>query len=323
MQLRRASNGGLHNMAGGRATMTKRRRKPLERWDKLSAFLSYIVYTGWVSNGRPQSAFLISDPGHGKTELLERFRGNETIEFHSDATNMTLISSLRKVLKGQITHVAFTEFQKILARRKAVSDATVALLLQAMEEGVHDVGWGPRTYQLHGARLGVIAATTTTSIGKNPFLIQELAMDSRAFFIDGAATDDELMEIEQRIVEGDDTALRPMRLHMPDRPVNVTLNPREAERVRGWVREMERKEGVNIYGLRTLTRFLHTLKGVALFHGETKVVSAHVDELYSYKDLWLEPPRLPDNSSQAKMRHKRIAESIKPKGNGAKSVAKK
>lgn len=269
----------------------RKRRPPLRRWNQLSRFLEILLYTGHISNGRPMSAFLIAEPGEGKTSLLERFRGNTQVDFYSDLTYRTIISVLKDAARGRRTHLCCTEFQKIIMRRASVANSTLTIMLQAMEEGVFKVGFGPQEHDCMGARLGVLAATTVTSIEKNPTIISELAMDSRAFFIDATSTEKEILEIEERIVSGDDSALKPILIHPPARKVHVEVPEAVGQRVRLWVREMQSAK-VRTYGVRTLTRFLHTLRGVALKDGSDVVRRAHEDELYEYRELWLAPPQL-------------------------------
>lgn len=279
-----------------RRFVPRRRRAPLRRWTQLRDFIRVIAYTGFVKNGRPQSVFLVGEPGHGKTELVNLFRKNTHVAFYSDMTMMTLLATLKQVQRGKITHLALPEFQKIIARRKAVSANMLALLLEAMEEGVHTVGFGPQTHDLQGARIGVIAATTVRSMQQNPYIVSDLAMDSRAYFIDGRGTVEEVSEIKHRIARGDLSSLRDQVLkHVPKKPVTVAIPERLALEVNDWIEEME-EERVRVYGLRTYTRFLHTLRGVAVMNERDKVTRDDLDYLYSFRRLWLEPPPLPDDA---------------------------
>lgn len=287
-----------------RARTVERRKKPrtpIQRWTELTRFLEILLYTGHVSNGRPMSAFLIAEPGEGKTTLLERFRQNTQIEFFSDLTMRTIITVLKEAARGRRTHICCTEFQKIIMRRASVANSTLTIMLQAMEEGVFKVGFGPQEHDCFGARLGIFAATTTTSLAKNPTLLTELAMDSRAFFIDASSTEREIHEIEERMVRGDESSLRPIIVKVPDRKVHIELPEQIGQRMRGWVREMETAK-VRTYGTRTLARFLHTVKGVALKNGHSIVRKSDEEELYAFKHFWLNPPNIDafDGNGQGK-----------------------
>ena len=275
----------------------RKEARTLKRWNQLTDFIRILCWTAHASNGRPQSIVMLSEPGSGKTELLERFRPNPHLAFYSDATYRTVVSVLGEASRGmKKTHLVITEFQKVIARRKAVSDNTLAIVLQAMEEGVHRVGFGPHDKDFHGARLGLFAATTLTSLHKNPFMVLDLAMDSRAFFVDARGTRDELMEIERRIAEGDARALSPIVLKgLPEKPLKVEIPKAHATTIRGWVREMESQK-VKVYGLRTFGRFLHTLRGVVLKEGRDVARKVDVEELYSFKKLWLDAPPMPEES---------------------------
>lgn len=269
--------------------------KQLRRWNQLTRFLEYLIWTGQVANGRPMSAILASEPGEGKTELLDRFKVNSLLlAYYSDLTYRTVIDILKnRVARAQVTHVVCSEFQKVMARRRSVSESTCMIMLQSMEEGVGKVAFGPQVHDCHGARAGWLLATTMTHLSRNPYIITEIAMDSRAYLIDATATKEELGEIERRVAEGDMSALKPVALKkLPlEQKVEVEIPPPIANRVRLWVREMEQKH-VPVYGVRTFSRFLHTLRGVTLAHGRTKATTTDEEELYGFRNLWLLPPSM-------------------------------
>lgn len=268
------------------------RRTKLARWEQLSEFITFLVWSGHVQNGRPQSIIMVAEPGEGKTELLERFRPNPQLAYYSDITYRPVIAELNQAAQGKRTHLVVTELQKVINRRKSIAESTLTIMLQAMEEGVHRVAYGPRTIDLHGAKLGLLAATTVTSMRRNPFIISELAMDSRAYVVDARGSRDEILEIERRIATGDTSALKPFVFDLPDKPVPVKVAAGLATKVRDWIREMEERR-IRVYGVRTYTRFLRTLQGVALSNGRTRVTKADLDQLYTFKNLWLEPPSMP------------------------------
>lgn len=268
-------------------------RGTLRRWNQLTEFIRLICWTGFVANGRPQSLFLCSEPGEGKTELLDRFRVNQFLAYYSDATYRTVLTVLGDAMMRKRTHMVLTEFQKIIARKKQVADNTLSIILQAMEEGIWKIGYGPTERDFRGTRVGVLAATTVTSLIKNPYMVKELAIHSRAYFVDARGTIAELREIERRIVAGDQSALKPVLLRsIPAKPVTVVIPERIGQVCRVWVREMEDTH-VPVFGVRTLNRFLHTLRGVTLMNGRDVATRADTDELYTFRNLWLQPPPMP------------------------------
>lgn len=279
----------------------KRRRKTLTRWNQISDFVKIHYASGLVANARPQSVFLVARPGEGKTEMLDRFRCNTFVDFYSDLTFQKLIPVFKKALRGHVTHICVTEFQKIITRRRSISDNTLSLLLQGMEEGVFKVAYGPQEHDLGGARLGIVAATTPRSIDRHPYLITELAIDSRAFFIDAELPVDEIREIEHRIIEGDYTALKATPLPVV-KDFAVEVSETLGKKVNGWVADM-RKRKLRTYGMRTLTRFLHLLRGVAYLNGHKRATASDVDELYAYSHFWLEPPPLPGDMEGEKAQY--------------------
>jgi hypothetical protein len=271
----------------------------IPRWKLLSEFIEIIMHTGFATNGRPQSVFLISDPGHGKTELLNRFAKNTSAIVYSDITMQPFMRALKLSMEGKITHIIVPEFQKVISRRKDVSQNFLALLLEAMEEGVDKVSMGPSEENFNGARLGILGASTYDSMQKNTYLIDDLAMDSRAFFIDACATREEIIEIETRIAQGRLESLTPIKINIPDKRIEVNIAPKIALQCQPLVREMA-AANVPVYGIRTYARFLHVLRGMAIRDGKDYVMVRHFDELVSFKKLWLDLPNIgrPDRGSR-------------------------
>lgn len=280
----------------------RRRRKPLAKWDRICDFVRIHYASGLVRNARPQSVFLVARPGEGKTEMLDRFRCNTQVDFYTDVTFQKLIPVYRRALRGQVTHICVTEFQKLIARRRAVSGNTLLLMLQGMEDGVFKIAYGPQEYDLGGARLGLVAATTPRSIERNPYLITEYAIDSRAFFIDAELPMHEIHEIEDRIVDGDQQALAPIVIPYHKHITDVEVPKSLGKKVQGWVKEM-RDRKLRTYGMRTLTRFLHLLRGVAYLNARKKVIVADLDQLYALSDFWLQPPELPGDMGSEKAQY--------------------
>lgn len=267
--------------------------RTLRRWNQLTDFIEIICWTAHVKDGRPQSIVLVSDPGEGKTQLLERFRPNTQLAFYSDATYQTVLTVLKECKRGVRSHLVLTELQKITARKKDVAMGTLSVIMQAMEEGVNKVAFGPYEEDFHGVRMGLIAATTLSGLHRNPAIVTELQMDSRSYFIDARGSRDELMEIERRIAVGDMRALKPIVLKdIPVKPIDVFIPEAQATVVRGWMREMEAAK-VPTYKLRTYWRALYTLKGVVLKNQRQRATRADVEELYAFKRLWLNLPPMP------------------------------
>lgn len=264
----------------------------LERWNQLTNFLTIVFWTGQVANGRPQSCVFVSEPGHGKTELLERFNENAQLTYWSDLTQRTILTSIMPEIANGATHIVCTEFQKLLNRKKETAHGALTLLLQGMEEGLKRVGFGPYQQDFNGLRFGLVAATTQSSLLDNPFMIRGIEMDSRAFFIDAGGTDAELAEIMRRIARGDMSALRKVKLKFPAKKPDVDVPEMLAEIVRAeWLVEMK-KRGAPVYGVRTFMRFLHMLRAVAAMNGRRRVTRDDLDYLYSFRPLWLRLPQM-------------------------------
>jgi hypothetical protein len=265
---------------------------PLERWNQLTNFVTVVLWSGQVANGRPQSTVLVSGPGEGKTELLERFDENAVATFWTDLTSRTILGFILPEIREGSTHIVCTELQKLMNRKKETAYAALTLLLQGMEEGIKRIGQGPYMKQFAGLRFGLIAATTQSSLLDHPFIIRGIEMDSRAFFIDATGTDAELAEIMKRVNRGDYRALTKVKIKAPQKKVDVTWPANLADIVQhDWLTEM-RKQDVPVYGLRTHMRFLRLLQGVAAMNGRKTVNRSDLDYLYSFRNLWLKLPRM-------------------------------
>lgn len=270
-------------------------------WRKISEFVRIIAFTGFARSqrdtARPQSLLLLSNPGEGKTSLLERFRVNTFIEFYSDITYQQFLPILKRSQAGRSRFVCITEFQKVLARRRSVSANLLSVMSMAMEEGVYKVAYGPVEKQFDGARVGLLAASTISSMKRHPYLIYDIAMDSRCYFVDASETLDELLVMEKRMASGNRSLLSPVVIDTPDREVIVDLPSGLSDKLRRWTAEM-RRVGVRVYGLRSLARFMYLLRGVALADGKETVRRSHFEEAYEFRNLWLQPPPLPGDDGE-------------------------
>ena len=173
----------------------------VQQWESLTDFIRLVLWSGFVKNGRPQSVFLVAMPGDGKTELLHRFNQNPFVEVYSDITFQRLLGVMREAQEGKVTHLMVTEFQKVIGRRRAVADATISLLLQATEDGVFRVGYGPVDRNFEGARCGLLAASTARSLVQHAYLINDFALDSRVFFVDARWSREDMMKLRRRVAE--------------------------------------------------------------------------------------------------------------------------
>ena len=155
---------------------------PVREWDRMTDLVRLIVATGAVKGARPVSLILISEPGTGKTELLERFMPNPTLSFHSDLTWRPLMKVLRNATRLQVSHLVLTEFQKLFQRRSHVADNCLGAIVQAMEEGIYSVGVGDAV-EFKGVRVGIIGAVTHGTMAKRREYLAEIGFLSRAFVV--------------------------------------------------------------------------------------------------------------------------------------------
>ena len=254
---------------------------PSREWDRGTELVRLFVATGAISNSRPQSLMLVSDPGSGKTELLERFRVNRILDFHSDLTVRQLYPILKKVQRGQTTHVVLTEFQKLFMRKASVAENLLGTLVQGMEEGVGVVSVGPETVDYGGVRIGVVAAITNGTIKKRREMLSEMGFLSRAACFEWDVPSDEERGIMRRISEGDYSDIKPVKLVLPDRKIPVDIPPTLSHRLEEYT--IERMQG---RALRFFNRLRALVQGSALLEGRDVVTTRDVEWILAFDPYW-------------------------------------
>ena len=128
----------------------------------LILLVNLALLTGRVKNGRPVSMLIISDPGSGKTQILELFMNLETVIWANDLSAKPIVTEVARKIEEGKTHVIIPDLLKVLGHQKIVVKNTMTMLNALMEEGLKNVlFYGTQTEFKTPVRCGVIAAITT------------------------------------------------------------------------------------------------------------------------------------------------------------------
>lgn len=256
--------------------------KAVREWNKATELIRLFVATGFLSNARPQSLLFNSEPGSGKTELLERFMVNPQLSFASDLTSRGIHQILRKAQKGAVTHIVATEFQKFLMRKAATAENMLGTLTQALEEGVRETYIGDKLEDFGGARVGLIGAITGDTLGRRRAMLREVGFVSRVTIFKWGMPDAELKLVMQKISSGDESDLEPIVVQMPDKPVEVFLHPKLSDSFQNYVWRSFREHTK----LRVFNRFRALAMASAVLEGRESVKAVDVERVGEFHDYW-------------------------------------
>lgn len=255
---------------------------PPREWDRATELVRMFAITGFIANARPQSLLLISEPGSGKTELLDRFQDNSFLKYASDLTTRGLFPILKAARNGANTHVIATEFQKFFLRKAATAEATLGILCQAMEEGVGHVLVGDQPVDFGGARIGLIGAITHDTAKKWRGALRELGFWSRCAAFQWDMPLEQLRDVMRSISRGDKSDLSPVSLKVPDRKVTVDFPVKLSEQFEDFVFQKFREHTV----LRVFARFRTLAMACALLEGRDVVRHVDVEKVVAFDTYW-------------------------------------
>lgn len=265
-----------------RAEIAARSRDlPAREWDRGTEMVKLFIGTGRIHNVRPQSLLLVSDPGMGKTELLERFRVNLNTAFHSDLTVRQYYPILKAAKNGMVTHVVAPEFQKMFQRKLSVADNLLGTMVLAMEDGVNIVGVGPTSTDFEGARCGLIGAITHGTIQKKRDYLGEMGFLSRAACFPWALPRIEQEDILRRISNGDKRDMEPVQLALPTRPLKVEFDPILSRQLEKYVLEHVKGDM-----LRPFNRLRALAQSTALLEGRDRVQKRDIEWILAFSPYW-------------------------------------
>lgn len=256
---------------------------PTREWDRMCELVRMFVMTGWLKNARAQSMMLLSEPGNGKSELLDRFNVNGWLEYASDITSQGLHPLLKQIQRGATTHVFATEFQKYLKRKSATAEATVGLLCQMMEEGVRAVRVGQQVVDFGGAQAGLIGAMTHKTAAEWHKSLSEFGFWSRCAAFDWEMPHDELAGVMNRISHGDASDLEKILITVPRTKVVVEFPPVLSEQLETFVNQRMKAHTV----LRVFMRFRALTMACALLDGRMAVHARDVEKVVAFDGYWV------------------------------------
>lgn len=255
---------------------------PAREWDRATELIKLFVATGWLANARPQSILFNSEPGSGKTELIERFMGCSQLVFASDLTVRGLYSILRRAEKRIVSHVVATEFQKFLMRKAATAENMLGTLTQAAEEGVGEVYIGDKLEDFGGARVGVIGAITGDTLNKRRDMLREVGFLSRVAVFKWRMPDDELQDVMRKISRGDQSDLSPIHMGMPEKPIHIDMHEKLSDVLRQYVWRDFRAHTV----LRVFQRFRALSMASAAIDKRDSVKTWDVERVMAFHPFW-------------------------------------
>lgn len=255
---------------------------PEREWDRMTELVKMFAMTGWVANARAQSMLLISEPGGGKSELLDRFMANGWLEYASDLTSQGLHPILKQMRSGATTHIFATEFQKFLARKSATAAATIGLLCQMMEEGVRSVRVGQQTLEFNGAQGGIIGAITHKTVNAWRDELGEFGFWSRCAAFEWEMPGEEVRGVMSRISRGNKSDLDPVLISIPRGKVTVAFPPALSEQFEEFV--FQRMKAHTL--LRTFQRFRALAMACALLDGRNYVHARDIEKVVAFNPYW-------------------------------------
>ena len=255
---------------------------PLREWDRATELLRMFAMTGFIANARPQSLLLISEPGSGKTELIDRFQDNVFLSYASDVTSRGLYPLLKSARQGACTHLVASEFQKFFLRKASTAEATLGILCQAMEEGVGKVLIGDQQVDFGGARVGLIGAITHDTAKKWRGSLRELGFWSRCAAFHWEMPLEQLREVMRSISRGDQSDLARVSLKVPDKKLPVDFPVRLSEQFENFVFQKFREHTI----LRVFSRFRTLAMACALLEGRDHVKGYDVEKVVAFDGYW-------------------------------------
>lgn len=271
--------------------MPSRPTQPSDRpeWNALTWLIGLVSITGHLEGGRPHSLLIVGPPSSGKSELMLRYRPapgevrNSHMLFATSVTSWGLSEILLNRVPQGVTHLVAPELQTLIKRKGPVWDATVGLLLPAMEEGVTDTFQGPLRKRFHGARIGFMTAIPDEAYDVHYRELESCGLLSRMLVVRFQRTNDNVLLARKAANFGDRSELQ--KISVPEFPkhgkIRVALSPRLATLIDEYAASLSTKE---VH--RASNRFQAFTKAVAWLNNEPEATEAHFRAITAHEKFW-------------------------------------
>lgn len=244
------------------------------------------LYSSYVKPYDPLSLLIIAPIGSGKTELLKAYSANRGVALFNDFTAYGLYALLSQVQAGLVKHVLVADLIRLTMRSPAVWHQILLTLNALIEEGVQRVEtFHVRFQSPQPVKAGVIAALTTDEWKARRKQWIQYGFLSRAVPVSYHLAPEDLLRGEEAVYKAG-RAFEPIRLDLPDKPVNVVVPEKRKD-------ELKRLGRIIAAVNRDETRFrshrhvLAMAKASALHEGRSEVSSEDIKLLKALSVLWL------------------------------------
>ncbi|MBI4163973.1 MAG: hypothetical protein HY512_03860 [Candidatus Aenigmarchaeota archaeon] len=261
--------------------------EPIRRLVELALLSAYI------KDEKPLSMLIIASPEHGKTETLLEFRGNQKVDFLSDATPYGISTQLLpKIQMDRTNHIIFPDFLKVVNRGRRITDEILSLLNIIVEDGltgsiftkninfVHDEK-EPRKYA------GVIIAITPDALYSRKEKFKKFGFFSRLLPFYFHYTEEDKARIHEIIKHGSGKEETTM-LVFPDKDVDIQLPMEIADRLDPLVELLQPVLG-SFTGFRLRKQLQVLLKTNALLNKRDTVSNEDLKDVYCFMPFLFNP----------------------------------
>lgn len=248
--------------------------------DKLREFFETIILTGRLKGESPVSAMIIADPERGKTSVMVETQC-EAFKILTDITGKGL--QLLCKMDAKCTHFIVNDMGIVMAHGLKTREYFFAMLLAATEEGIRTIANPDGIENLtSNGRRGFIGCITSTQAGDNRQWWHKRGLARRMIPFHFDFDMELVMQIKAQIIKGNAASFNtPMVLKIPEIPVNVKINEKQAKDIQRLADV--RAKALDQLGISMLKNYLAMAKAHTLRNGNWKnpiVTDDAVDFLY-------------------------------------------
>lgn len=160
--------------------------------DDLKKIVKLVLLSGYVKNEKPLSLLIVGDAGLGKTEIISAYKSSR-VEFITDLSYSGLIETMSK--KGTLKHIIVPDFLKITQKKRSTADNLISLLNAGIEEGIGKIRLYNVNHDLKMRRIGLITATTKSSLAQRWKAWQSMGFISRMLLVSYSYSDETISEV--------------------------------------------------------------------------------------------------------------------------------